>query len=164
MPHCPGSRTAAVLARPQGSDSLRTHYGLLLARSVDPLQKRTLGVVTKVDRAEAGIRARLLAEEASDLKLSLGFIAVRNRTQEEVAAREPLSRVRAKEAAFFAAHPELSSLVDSDVLGMGALERRLVGIQAEAVKAALPRIKRKVAEQKAKVMTELKGMRWGGIL
>ena len=144
---------------PANGPDFSTAEGVLLARSVDPLQKRTLGVVTKVDRAEAGIRARLLAEEASDLKLSLGFIAVRNRTQEEVAAREPLSRVRAKEAAFFAAHPELSSLGDSDVLGMGALERRLVGIQAEAVKAALPRIKRKVSEQKAKVMAELKGMR-----
>jgi hypothetical protein len=130
---------------------------VLLARSVDPMQRRTLGVVTKVDRAEAGIRARLLAEESSDLKLSMGFIAVRNRTQEEVAAREPLSRVRAKEAAFFAQHSELSALVGTDMLGMDALERRLVAIQADAIKAALPRIKRKVTEQKAKVMQELKG-------
>ncbi len=159
MKYIKGEEKVILCIIPANGPDFSTAEGVLLARSVDPQQKRTLGVVTKVDRAEAGIRARLLAEEDSDLKLSLGFIAVRNRTQEEVAAREPLSRVRAREAAFFAAHPELSTLVGSDVLGMGALEARLVAIQADAIKAALPRIKRKVVEQKAKVQAELKGMR-----
>ena len=47
---------------------------------------------------------------------------MRNRTQEEVAAREPLSRVRAREAQFFSQLSELSSLVGSGILGMQALE------------------------------------------
>lgn len=66
-------------------------------------------------------------EDASDLKLSMGFIAVRNRTQEEVAAGEPLSRVRARERAFFEGHAELGSLArqGSKLLGMESLERRL---------------------------------------
>lgn len=133
--------------------------GVLLARTVDPTQRRTLGVVTKIDRAEAGIRSRLLMEDASDLKLSMGFIAVRNRTQEEVAAREPLSRVRAREKAFFEAHPELSGLArqGSKLLGMENLEKRLVQIQQESLAAALPRLKRKVAEQKLKAEKDLAG-------
>ncbi len=159
MKYIKGEEKVILCIIPANGPDFATAEGVLLARSVDPQQKRTLGVVTKVDRAEAGIRARLLAEDESDLKLSLGFIAVRNRTQEEVAAREPLSRTRAKEAAFFAGHSELSALVGSDLLGMAALEARLVGIQADAIKAALPRIKRKVAEQRAKVLAELKGMR-----
>ena len=159
MRYIKGEEKIILCIIPANGPDFATAEGVLLARSVDPQQRRTLGVITKVDRAEAGIRSKLLAEDESDLKLSLGFIAVRNRTQEEVAAREPLGRVRAKEAAFFASHSELSSLVGTDVLGMTCLERRLVAIQAEAIKAALPRIKRKVAEQKAKVMTELKGMR-----
>lgn len=131
--------------------------GVLLARTVDPTQRRTLGVVTKIDRAEAGIRSRLLMEDAADLKLSMGFIAVRNRTQEEVAAREPLSRVRAKEKSFFEAHAELGSLArqGSKLLGMESLERRLVQIQQESLAAALPRLKRKVAEQKLKAEKDL---------
>ncbi len=157
MKYIKGEEKVILCIIPANGPDFSTAEGVLLARAVDPQQRRTLGVITKVDRAEAGIRARLLAEEESDLKLSLGFIAVRNRTQEEVAAREPLSRVRAKEAAFFQGHAELSSLVGTDVLGMACLERRLVAIQADAIKAALPRIKRKVAEQKTKVMNELKG-------
>ena len=159
MKYIRGEEKVILCIIPANGPDFSTAEGVLLARSVDPQQRRTLGVVTKVDRAEGGIRARLLAEEESDLKLQLGFIAVRNRTQEEVSAREPLSRVRAREAAFFQGHPELSQLVGSDLLGMGALERRLVAIQAEALKACLPKIKRKVAEQKAKVLAELKGMR-----
>ena len=159
MRYIKGEEKIILCIIPANGPDFSTAEGVLLARSVDPQQRRTLGVITKVDRAEAGIRSKLLAEDESDLKLSLGFIAVRNRTQDEVAAREPLSRVRAKESAFFASHSELSSLVGTDVLGMTCLERRLVSIQADAIKAALPRIKRKVAEQKAKVMQELKGMR-----
>lgn len=96
-------------------------------------------------------------EDAADLKLSMGFIAVRNRTQEEVAAREPLSRVRSKEKAFFESHPELGQLArsGSKLLGMENLEKRLVQIQQESLAAALPRLKRKVAEQKLKADKDL---------
>jgi len=159
MKYIKGEEKVILCIIPANGPDFSTAEGVLLARTVDPQQRRTLGVITKVDRAEAGIRARLLAEEESDLKLQLGFIAVRNRTQEEVAAREPLSRVRQREASFFASHAELSSLVGTDVLGMACLERRLVAIQADSIKAALPRIKRRVAEQKAKALAELKSMR-----
>lgn len=159
MKYIKGEEKVILCIIPANGPDFATAEGVLLARSVDPQQRRTLGVITKVDRAEAGIRSRLLAEDESDLRLQMGFIAVRNRTQEEVAAREPLSRVRQREAAFFAGHAELSSLVGSEVLGMASLERRLVSIQSESIKSALPRIRRRVAEQKAKALAELKLMR-----
>ena len=113
----------------------------------------------QIDKAEPGIRGRLLSEEASDLKLSMGFIAVRNRTQEEVAAGEPIARVRARETAFFSGHAELGPLVGSGMLGMAALEKRLTGVQASVLGSALPRLKRKVAEAKAKAEKELAALR-----
>lgn len=51
--------------------------GLKLAREHDPLGIRTLGVVTKVDKAESGIANKLTASGNSALKLKLGFVAVR---------------------------------------------------------------------------------------
>ena len=99
MRYIKGEEKIILCIIPANGPDFATAEGVLLARSVDPQQRRTLGVITKVDRAEAGIRSKLLAEDESDLKLSLGFIAVRNRTQEEVAAREPLGRVRAKDRA-----------------------------------------------------------------
>ena len=47
-----------------------------LARKFDPSGHRTMGVVTKVDKADAGIASRLTAMGPNDLKLTLGLVAV----------------------------------------------------------------------------------------
>ena len=46
-------------------------------REVDPSGKRTVGVVTKADLAESGIRDRLEGTGADHLRLELGYVAVR---------------------------------------------------------------------------------------
>ena len=46
-------------------------------REHDPTGKRTVGVVTKPDRADPGIRDRLEATGADHLRLELGYVAVR---------------------------------------------------------------------------------------
>lgn len=57
-----------------------------MCREHDPSGKRTVGVVTKPDRADPGIRDRLEATGAEYLRLDMGYVAVRIYTAECVYA------------------------------------------------------------------------------
>ena len=53
-----------------------------LAKEVDKQGKRTLGIVTKVDLCKSDTKiAEKLKGEGNNVKLDLGFVAVRNRSQ-----------------------------------------------------------------------------------
>ena len=58
----------------------------MLAGVHDPKKNRTLGVVTKINKADKGIRAKLEATGADHVKLELGIIAV-SRLPEDCIAR-----------------------------------------------------------------------------
>jgi len=57
-----------------------------LSREVDPEGIRTIAVVTKIDKCEKGIKAKIEGTAEDSVKLKLGYVAVRNRTQEEIDA------------------------------------------------------------------------------
>lgn len=52
----------------------------------DPQGKRTLGVVTKTDMvsADSDILAKIRMDRDNDIRLALGYIAVRNRSPSEL--------------------------------------------------------------------------------
>ncbi len=50
-----------------------TSEAIMLSRQYDPTGKRTVGVVTKIDTCERGIRAKLECSSSADLKLALGY-------------------------------------------------------------------------------------------
>ena len=121
------------------------------ASEVDHLGERTLGVVTKIDRADETdmtLGTRLLGNGRNAWAFKLGAVAMRNRTQDELEKGASRADVDAAERSFFARHSALVALSDVDkarVLGAKALVERLTVIQAEAVRSELPRIIKQVA-------------------
>ncbi|KAK9820307.1 hypothetical protein WJX72_008773 [[Myrmecia] bisecta] len=128
-----------------------------LAEQHDPEKRRTLGVVTKIDKAEKGIRARLGATGDHQVRLEMGIIAVRNKTQEEVESNTPADEALELERAFFDGHPELSAM-PRDVLGKPALVNKLVEIQADVICTSLPALQEQVQAKLTRTLEELNQM------
>lgn len=77
---------------------------LKLARHVDPMGRRTIGVLTKLDLMDHGTNAMdILSGRVYPLKL--GFIGVVNRSQQDIQGNKLLSDALSAERDFFRTHP-----------------------------------------------------------
>lgn len=77
---------------------------LKLARHVDPMGRRTIGVLTKIDLMDHGTNALdILSGRVYPLKL--GFIGVVNRSQQDIQGNKPLAEALSSERDFFKMHP-----------------------------------------------------------
>ena len=128
-------------------DDFHNAEAIKLAQKVDPDGARTLGVVTKVDMvpAEMNIKSKLLMDGKNQVKLQLGFIAVRNRTQKECEEKVSADVVRKREQTLFQTHPALKGL-DPQRWGTATLVDLIVQLQGERLDLCLPRLQRDVHE------------------
>lgn len=62
---------------------MSTSQGLDLARKWDPTGTRTLGVITKIDIMDRGTDAAKMISN-QEIKLNLGYIGIKNRSQEDI--------------------------------------------------------------------------------
>lgn len=84
---------------------------LKLARHVDPLGRRTIGVLTKVDLMDHGTNALdILTGRVYPLKL--GWIGVVNRSQQDIQGNKPMSEALKAEAEFFRHHPAYRNIAN----------------------------------------------------
>lgn len=73
---CSGAGDSKViLCMLPATNDMATHESLTIARELDPEQRRTVGVITKIDVHSDGLR-RKLEPVGDDIKLELGFVAV----------------------------------------------------------------------------------------
>ncbi|EEP76595.1 DNM1 protein [Uncinocarpus reesii 1704] len=93
-----------ILAVSPANVDLVNSEALKLARHVDPVGKRTIGVLTKLDLMDHGTNAMdILTGRVYPLKL--GFIGVVNRSQQDIQSGKPLADALSAEAEFFRHHP-----------------------------------------------------------
>ncbi|KXX79749.1 Dynamin-related protein DNM1 [Madurella mycetomatis] len=93
-----------VLAVSPANVDIVNSEALKLARHVDPLGRRTIGVLTKVDLMDHGTNALdILSGRVYPLKL--GWIGVVNRSQQDIQGNKPMEDALKSEAEFFRHHP-----------------------------------------------------------
>ncbi|KAL3520570.1 hypothetical protein ACH5RR_018719 [Cinchona calisaya] len=115
-----------------------TCESIRMSKRVDKTGKRTLAVVTKVDKAPEGLLEKITAD---DVNVGLGYICVRNRI-----GNESYEEARAEEAILFNSHPLLSSICKC-MVGIPILGQKLVQIQATIISKCLPDIIRKINDK-----------------
>jgi len=67
-----------------------------MARLVDPQGIRTIGVVTKIDIMDKGTSAKRMIE-GKDVALRLGYIGIKNRSQQDIIDRITVKAAHEKE-------------------------------------------------------------------
>ena len=143
------SDEAVILNVMPASVDFPTCECVMMSKSVDPLGERSIGVVTKADLAEKGIR-RKLEKGVEELGLQLGVVAVRCRSQEENDRGVTWEVSREMEKMFFRQHAELNALADNSggslALGVSALAQLLTTIQEQKIRASLPGIRGNIRE------------------
>ena len=109
-----------------------TSGSIKMSQQVDPEGKRTLAVVTKVDKAPEGLLEKVTTNAVN---IGLGYVCVRNRTNQD----DTIKIARQREKELFETHQDLINL-DKSMVGIPTLAQKLMDIQGQMVKDCLPKI------------------------
>lgn len=141
-----------VLAVSPANVDIVNSEALKLARYVDPMGKRTIGVLTKLDLMDHGTNALdILSGRVYPLKL--GFIAVVNRSQQDIQTNKPMSEALKSEAEFFRHHPAYRNMASR--CGTQFLARTLNTTLMAHIRDRLPDIKARLNTLMGQTQQEL---------
>lgn len=125
---------------------------LKLARHVDPLGRRTIGVLTKIDLMDHGTNALdILSGRVYPLKL--GFIGIVNRSQQDIQGNKPLSEALKSETDFFKHHPAYRNMANR--CGTKFLAKSLNTTLMAHIRERLPDIKARLNTLMGQTQQEL---------
>ncbi|CAM9610022.1 unnamed protein product [Chrysoparadoxa australica] len=150
-------RTVVLCVIPSNQD-IATVDILERARKVDPSGERTIGVLTKPDLIGPGNEDEVMAVLHNVRKpLQLGYIMVKNRTQEELKNGVTNKEARKLESAFFSSHRHFRNC-DPKLLGVDHLTNRLTQLLVARIQHELVPMKADVEAALTEVRNELKGL------
>ncbi|KAF2397586.1 dynamin GTPase [Trichodelitschia bisporula] len=141
-----------ILAVSPANVDLVNSEALKLARHVDPMGRRTIGVLTKVDLMDHGTNALdILSGRVYPLKL--GFIGVVNRSQQDIQGNKPLSDALQAEREFFRHHPAYRNMANR--CGTEFLAKSLNTTLMNHIRERLPDIKARLNTLMGQTQQEL---------
>ena len=125
---------------------------LKLARQVDPMGRRTIGVLTKLDLMDHGTNALdILSGRVYPLKL--GFIGVVNRSQQDIQGNKSLADALQSERDFFRHHPAYRNMANR--CGTHFLAKTLNSTLMSHIRDRLPDIKARLNTLMGQTQQEL---------
>ena len=141
-----------ILAVSPANVDLVNSESLKLARHVDPMGRRTIGVLTKLDLMDHGTNALdILSGRMYPLKL--GFIGVVNRSQQDIQGNKSLSDALSAEREFFRMHPAYRNMANR--CGTQYLAKTLNTTLMAHIRERLPDIKARLNTLMGQTQQEL---------
>lgn len=141
-----------VLAVSPANVDIVNSEALKLARHVDPMGRRTIGVLTKLDLMDHGTNALdILSGRVYPLKL--GFIGVVNRSQQDIQGNKSMSDALSSEREFFRMHPAYRNMATR--CGTQYLARTLNSTLMAHIRDRLPDIKARLNTLMGQTQQEL---------
>lgn len=127
-----------ILAVSPANVDLVNSESLKLAREVDPMGKRTVGVITKLDLMDSGTHALdILSGKLYPLKL--GFVGVVNRSQQDIQLNKSVEESLSNEEEYFNRHSVYRTI--SNRCGTRYLAKLLNQVLMGHIREKLPDIK-----------------------
>ncbi|KAI0580431.1 Dynamin-1 [Pyrenophora tritici-repentis] len=143
---------SVILAVSPANVDLVNSEALKLARHVDPMGKRTIGVLTKLDLMDHGTNAMdILSGRVYPLKL--GFIGIVNRSQQDIQGNKSLSDALQAERDFFRHHPAYRNMANR--CGTQLLAKSLNQTLMAHIRDRLPDIKARLNTLMGQTQQEL---------
>lgn len=141
-----------ILAVSPANVDIVNSEALKLARHVDPLGRRTIGVLTKIDLMDHGTNALdILSGRVYPLKL--GFIGVVNRSQQDIQGNKSLAEALKSESDFFKHHPAYRNMASR--CGTQFLAKSLNTTLMAHIRERLPDIKARLNTLMGQTQQEL---------
>ena len=151
--YCEDPLTIILCVIAANSD-IATSDGLKMAKELDKNGSRTLGVLTKLDIMDKGTDAKkvLLNQE---IPLKLGYIAVKNRSKQDLINKLSMEETQKNERDFFKNHPIYKHLPQS-CFGNDVLIQKLTKILFRIIRENLPGIIKNINDAIRRCEEELK--------
>ncbi|KAJ6130983.1 Dynamin [Penicillium sp. IBT 18751x] len=141
-----------ILAVSPANVDLVNSEALKLARQVDPMGRRTIGVLSKLDLMDHGTNAMdILSGRVYPLKL--GFIGVVNRSQQDIQSGKELAEALRAESDFFRHHPAYRNMANR--CGTQFLAKTLNSTLMAHIRDRLPDIKARLNTLMGQTQQEL---------
>lgn len=127
-----------------------------MAKELDPRGIRTVGVITKIDIMDRGTSAKKMLQ-GQDVPLRLGYIGVKNRSQQDILDNMSVKEAVEREKMYFATHPIYQSMPATS-LGTEQLTAKLTKVLFTHIKHNLPEITKEIKDKQRDIEDRLRDL------